>query len=418
MTGCVVVALASLTACSGGSSSGPSAWTLTGSPWDKVDDDIEAWNESNPDQEISIESFANDIYKERIRTAVGSGESPTLIVSWGGGPLIDYSEQDYIVDITDETTDLRDRLLDSVVANGEVDGSVYAVPATNTQPNMLFYNQAVFDEHGVDVPQDWDDLLDAVDAFNEADVYPIALAGASRWPQLMWPSYLTDRLGGPEPYEAVMAGEPDAWSDPAILEALEMTQDLVERDGFDPNFSSVVADQNEDLQLVADGSAAMVLQTGGQYTQMANVDEEFQQSDDFGFTRFPDVPGGDGDPASVVGNPSNYWSISADAPEEDQQSAIDFLTEWIYNDDMVDSLLADGVLPPLEGLDDKIEETEESEYLSYAYDLAREAPSFQLSWDQAVDPAHVEPLLDNLEQIYMLDITPEEFAENMNELLD
>lgn len=387
---------------------------MVGAPWHNVDSDIEAWNEEHPEQEIVVDSFVNDNYKERIRTAVGSGEAPTLIASWGGGPVMEYAEQDYIIDLTDETEELRGRMLDSVLASGEVDGRTYAVPSTNLQPVVLYYNQAVFDEVGVDVPEDWDDLLDVIDEFNASDVYPIALAGASRWPQLMWPAYLTDRIGGSEVYEAVMAGEPDAWSHPALLEALEMTQDLVERDAFDPNFSSVVADQSEDLQLLADGDAAMVLQTGSQYARMADTAPEFQESDDFRYTTFPTVPDGEGDPAAIVGNPSHFWSVSANASEEEQQAAIDYLTEWAFNDDFVDSMLAEGSVPPLEGLEDQIAETDQSEFLSFSYELAQEAPSFQLSWDQAIDVSQVEPLLENLALIYLLEITPEEFAENMN----
>lgn len=406
-------AMLGLSGCGGGDS-GPNAWTMTGSPWHNVDADIESWNEVNPDQAIGIDSFMNDNYKERIRTAIGSGGAPTLISSWGGGPVMDYAEQGYVLDITEETEGLRENMLDSVVASGEVDGRTYAVPSTDIQPVVLFHNQSVFDEAGVEVPQDWDDLLEVIDAINAQGDYPIALAGASRWPQLMWPSYLTDRLGGPEVYEEVMAGEPDAWSHPALLEALEMTQDLVERGAFDPNFSDVVADQSEDLQLLASGQAAMLLHTGSNYARMADTDPEFQASDDFGYTTFPEVAHGEGDPDAIVGNPSHFWSVSADASEEEQQVALDYLTEWSFSDEFVDSMLAEGHVPPLEGLDGQVAETEDAEFLTFSYGLAQDAPSFQLSWDQAIDVSQVEPLLENLELIYMLEITPEEFAESMN----
>ncbi|WP_237090088.1 hypothetical protein [Nesterenkonia sp. PF2B19] len=46
--------------------------------------------------------------------------------------------------------------------------------------------------------------------------------------------------------------------------------------------------------------------------------------------------------------------------------------------------------------------------------MVRDAPSFQLSWDQAVDPSQEQPLLENLESVFLGQITPEEFAENMN----
>ncbi|MGC8025633.1 hypothetical protein ACP3WI_24965, partial [Salmonella enterica] len=79
-----------------------------------------------------------------------------------------------------------------------------------------------------------------------------------------------------------------------------------------------------------------------------------------------------------------------------------------------DAMLETGNIPPLEGLEEKIADTEDEEFLGFAYDMVRDAPSFQLSWDQAVDPSQEQPLLENLESVFLGQITPEEFAENMN----
>ncbi|KUG59745.1 sugar ABC transporter substrate-binding protein [Nesterenkonia jeotgali] len=408
--------LLGLSACGGGDagSTEPDAWVLNGGVWTVVEEDFEAWNEENPEQTFTVESFANDIYKERIRTAVGSGEAPTLIVGWTGGGLLEYVEGDYVTDITEPTADLRERLIDSVVANGEVDGATYAVPMNNVQPVMMYYNQELFDEAGIEVPTDWDEMLEAVEVFQDKGVHPFSLAGGSLWPMLMWASYLTDRIGGPEAFEAVVAGEPDAWSHPAIIEAMERIQELVEAGAFDPGFASVVADNNEDAHLVADGLSAMVLQGSWVYSRLLEESPEFMESGNLGVTTFPSIPGGEGDPNSIVGNPANFWSVSANATEEEQQAGIDYLSEWLFNDDYVDGMLETGNIPPLTGLEDKIAETEDPEFLDFAYGMVTEAPNFQLSWDQAVDPSQERALLENLGQVFDGSLTPEEFAENMN----
>lgn len=97
-----VTGLLGLTACGGGGSGDgqPNAWVLNGGVWPVVEQDFEAWNEEHPEQAFTVDSFANDVYKERIRTAVGSGESPTLIVGWTGGTLLEYVEHEYVADIT------------------------------------------------------------------------------------------------------------------------------------------------------------------------------------------------------------------------------------------------------------------------------------------------------------------------------
>ena len=61
--------------------------------------------------------------------------------------------------------------------------------------------------------------------------------------------------------------------------------------------------------------------------------------------------------------------------------------------------------------------TEDAEWTSYVYELAGKAPSFQQSWDQALSPAAAEELLNNIEQLFSLSITPEQFADNMNAVI-
>ena len=126
-------------ACGGGAQPGGaggdglSAWALTGGAEPTFRESFDTWNGANPDEEIDSQFFANDAYKEKIRTAVGSGSSPTLIFGWGGGALQDYVVNDAVLDLTSSTDELQGRLLPSVLETGTVDGKVYAVPNNNAR---------------------------------------------------------------------------------------------------------------------------------------------------------------------------------------------------------------------------------------------------------------------------------------------
>ncbi|MFD1717734.1 extracellular solute-binding protein [Georgenia deserti] len=400
----------------GGGGGDANAWILTGGMWPVIQDSIDRWNEVNPDQEISVEEFENDAYKERIRTAVGAGRAPTLVLSWGGGTLVDYVNNDHVVDITDATSDLQDRLLPSVAQNGQVDGATYAVPVNDVQPVVLFYNRDLFDEHGLEVPTTYDELLEVSAAFQEADVLPIALAGASVWPELKWIQYLTDRAGGPEAFQAVLDGEADAWSHPAFLDATTKIKELVDTGAFGDNYGSVAADQNADIALVHTGRAAMILWLSSAYATFRTDAPEFTESS-LGWTTFPTIDGGEGDPANIVGNPANVFSVSAAASEGAQEAALGWISDQLYDDAQIEDMIAAGAVPPVQGIEDQLGQSENADFLTYSYGLAQEAPHFQLSWDQALPPGQAQELLNNLSQLFLGQITPQQFVDNMNATL-
>lgn len=398
----------------GSGQSTATAWATTGGAQDMFTSKFDAWNSENPDRQFSYEFFANDAYKERIRTAVGSGHAPTLIFSWAGGPLIEYVNNDKVVDLTDGAHDLIERLIPSVAKNGQVDGRTYAVPNNNVQPVMMYCNQEVLDAAGTAVPTTYDEMLDMIAKVKEHGEIPFAIAGQSQWPYLMWIAYLTDRIGGPEAFQAVVEGQPGAWDNPAILEAVTRVRELVDAGAFGDTFGSVTADQQGDTALVATGRAACVLHGAWVYPDFLISAPELVEAGKLVYAPFPAVEGGVGDPRNITGNPANFWSVSADATEADQQTALDFIGEHVLDDATIDELLAGGMVPPVTGLTDRITALPDHDYLLFQYQLVSDAPNFQLSWDQALPGAEAQALLTNLSQVFLGQITPEQFVTNMD----
>lgn len=402
----------------GGDAAGASAWAITGGVHEKLwRGSFDTWNEKNPDREFSVEMFSNDSFKEKIRTAVGAGNSPTLIYSWAGGQLQQYVDTGKVVDLSDGTRTVMDRVVPSVAQAGIIDDKVYAVPNGQSQPIILFYNKELMEKAGVEVPQTWDELMAAVKTLRGQGIAPFSVAGQSRWPYLMWIEYLTDRAGGPEAFEGVVNGEKDAWSHPAFTEALTKIQDLVKAEGFASGYGSVSSDANADLALLHTGKAAMMLQGAWAYSLFKADAAEFVADGKLGVAMFPTVAGGEGDPANIVGNPSNYWSISADAAEEDQATAMEFL-DGLWDAEYADVLISGGGVPPVKDIEAALGKGEDPEFLNLVYEMVTEAPHFELSWDQALEPDQAQELLINLEQIFLLQQTPEEFVTAMNATIE
>lgn len=395
-----------------------SAWALTGGIHEVMwGESFDTWNEENPDAQVDVEWFANDAYKEKIRTAMGADTAPSLVFSWGGGPLKDYVDADKVVDLTDRAADLIDRVFPSVADGGRVDGTVYAVPNSQTQPELIYYNKDLFDQIDAEIPETWSELMDLVPEFNDTGIAPFAVAGASKWPELIWLQYMADRIGGPEAFAAVMAQEPDSWSNPAFVEALTKIQDLVKAGGFQDGFGTTVADTRADAALVHTGKAAMLLQGSWVFSSFVQDAPDLVEDDRIGFFEFPVVEGGKGDPKNVVGNPSNYWSLNSGASEEVQEQMTTYLNDYVFNEEYTTTLLDGGGVPPVVGIEDRLAETDHGDFLTFAYRLVEEAPNFTLSWDQALPSGQAQELLTNIDRIFLLEITPEEFVENMNATL-
>ncbi|WP_104140311.1 extracellular solute-binding protein [Arthrobacter sp. ZGTC131] len=392
-------------------------WGLTGGNQPVLQKSIEAWNSAHSDKTIKLDFFANDAYKTKVRTAVGAGEGPTFIYGWGGGVLKSYVDAGQVEDLSDfikENPKVKDRYLPSVLKNGELDGKTYALPNNNVQPVVLYYNKEVFNKVGAEAPKTWDELMALVPKFKEAGIAPFSLGGQSKWPDLMWLEYLVDRIGGPEVFANIAANKPDAWSDPAVVEALTKIQELVDAGGFVNGFSSIAADSSADQALLYTGKAAMILQGGWIYQGMKKDAGDFVTSGKLGFTTFPTVEGGKGDPANVVGNPSNFWSISSKATQEEKDAALEYVKDGMFTDANVQDLINSGAVPVVQGIESKLEASPDKEFLTYVYGMAKNAPDFTLSWDQALTPAQGDAMLTNLDQIFLKKITPEQFVSTMN----
>jgi raffinose/stachyose/melibiose transport system substrate-binding protein len=406
---------------SGGGAAGGTAsyWFLTGQPGEGIRQGaVERFNKANPDTKLQFTAFENDAYKQKIKTAIGAGQAPTLIWGWGGGGLKSYVDAGQVEDLTgwfDQNAAIKDKLFPSSFGPATIDGKIYAMPAETVAPIILFYNKKVFDKVGVQPPQTWNDVLALVPKFNAAGVAPFSLAGKSRWTNMMWLEFLLDRIGGPEVFNAVFEGKKDAWSHPAVTDTLTKVQDLVRANGFSKGFSSVDAGANADQALLYTGKAAMMLHGAWTYGSMKNDGGDFVSSGSLGWMNFPTVEGGKGDPSDTVGNPGQYLSISSKATAEQKEIAKKFFTSGVLDEVETKAWINEGgSVPVVKGTEATLAASPDAAFLKFVYDTSVNAKVFAQSWDQALSPTAAETLLDNIAKLFQLEVKPEQWIANMN----
>jgi ABC-type glycerol-3-phosphate transport system substrate-binding protein len=353
----------------------------------------------------------NDGYRDAVQIAIDTDQRPDVFFNWGGGSIRSYARAGLLEDLTPQLAadpDFKNAFLPSVLDAGQIDGRYYGIPMRQMQPKLMFYNTAVLDDVGVSVPTTWQEFLAACDTVAAAGITPVALAGAVSWTELMWIEYLTDRIGGAQVFRDIAAGTGQGWRHPAITEAVNAIIELVDRGVFGTNFPSVQYEAGGAETLLEQGEAAMHLMGSWAYTNHLGAAPDFA-SQQLAWAPFPAVEGGAGDPAAVAGNPTNYFSVTSASPHK--EAAIAYLRQEMASPDYVRALIEVGDTPAVADIEPLLAETEHADYLSFVYQLVVRAPSFQLSWDQAVERAQASTMLESLAEVFLGDLDAAGFVQ-------
>ncbi|WP_405720270.1 extracellular solute-binding protein [Streptomyces sp. NBC_01537] len=398
---------------SGGSASSPTGnvqfWTLQ-DPTNTVQKTAVDTFNSTGNGKVTLSVIASDGYKDKLRTGMGSSKMPGLFFNWGGGSLNDYVKAGKLVTLDKS---LESHFLPSALNAGKVNGKLVGIPIRGTQPVFMFYNKKVFTDAGVQPPQTWSDLTNLVKVFKAKGITPFAVAGnaSSSWTELMWIEYLVDRLAGPELFNKIQAGDWSQWKDPAVLKTAQLVKELVDSGAFGKNFGSVSYGAGGTSTLLNKGKAAMTLMGSWEYAVQQGEAPDFAKSG-LGYAAFPTVDGGKGDPADVVGNPTNYVSVTTSAPST---TAREFV-KTAYSDAYVQGLVDKGEVPVTTNAKAMLAKAPDPAYANFQYDLVSKAPSFTQSWDQALGLTLGTPLLTEIQKLFNGQSTPDQFVSAVSAL--
>jgi raffinose/stachyose/melibiose transport system substrate-binding protein len=376
------------------------------------------FNKSHPDVNATVDFFVGDSYKQKIQIAIGQHQAPDIFFGWGGGVLKSYVDAGAIYDLTpafDADPTWKDRYFPSVLASVTFNGKIYAAPTDGVGPTVFYYNKEIFAKYQLTAPQTWNELLQVVATLKKNNLIPIALAGLEKWPEMLYPMYLVDRLGGPSAFDGVLAKTPNAWSHPAILKACTMIQQLVDAGAFGTSFASTSVDTSQDQALLYTGKAGMLLSASSTYTALLANSPSFMEQGKLGWFAFPTIEGGAGDSANVAGGVNNFYSITTTSKYP--QDCVTYLKDAVLNSDDIATYLTLGVVPPVKGIESQLASAPHSDWLQFLYKLTQDAPHYQLAWDQALPATQVQAMLNNVSQVFLKLMTPQQFADSMNQTL-
>ncbi|MEB8338224.1 extracellular solute-binding protein [Streptomyces endophyticus] len=392
----------------------PEVWALT----DPVQNAIQTkyLEPGTPRRRLAV--FPNTNYTQKLRIAMGTSKGPDVFFNWGGASVGPYDDAGMVVDLAEHLPRgwAEKAFLPASLGSARTgDGKLLGLPLKGMQPVVLFYNKDMFDDLGLAAPDTWDSFLRAVDRVKKENVTPIALAGAESWTQLMWFEFLAERLGRGKQIDALFRGTRGSWRDGPVEESLKYVRDLVERGAFGRTFGSVSYGSGTATALFATGRAAMHLMGTWEYTNL-NANHKKFAARSLAWSSFPQMPSGAGGAGALVGNPTNYFSVSSRSNLAADH--IKMLKDRLNSRGYVDTLIAAGEVPAAAGIEDRLEaKSPDPRFSRWVYDTVAGAERFTLSWDQALQPVLKEAMLAQLQEVFLGTTSPSSFVDTMEALL-
>ncbi|MGH3586908.1 MAG: ABC transporter substrate-binding protein [Pseudonocardia sp.] len=299
VAGVAAVAL-TLAACSSGGDAAEGGATaaptdaeaeITYAIWDEnqkpaIDQNIKDFNEQYPNIKVTVDLTPYQQYFTKLQT---QGESKTLPdVFWMNGPNVQLYAANDLLEPIDGLVDSGDldpsKYPDALNELYTFEEAQYGVPK-DFDTVALWYNKAIFEKAGVDLPTDdwtWDDFTTAANAISDK------LAGQGTY------GVVTElnSAGQSSYYDTILQaggqvisddGTTSGYDDPASIEGLQLWADLV-ADGASPKLEQM-SDTKPNVWFNS-GKAAMFWSGNWSVAEM----KDSPNKDDFGTVRLPEGP--------------------------------------------------------------------------------------------------------------------------------
>lgn len=427
-----MVALTSVSACgstgSGGGGGSLALWTITqpSSAQNVVEDLIKQFNSQYPGGgHITIDWIGGEPYKQKIAVAMAGHKPPAMFLSYGGELLDQWVKAGDVADISSElNADPKWKAqyaAKDVFGLASFDNKIYGVPESGPDYELMWQNKSVLDKAGAAAsPATFPELLAAIDKVKQSGASGIALAGKDLWPEMIWLQYLVLRIGGPQVFDKIAALTPNAWSDPAVLKAATLVNQLAKSGAFAKGYNTISFDSGQADQQLASGQAAFQAQLYYDSANMRVFDPKFAASPDYSPFNFPAVPGGVGDPKQLVGQAAEYFGVSNHLSAADKKQVLAFLKFLTTSEDYNLKYLADrGYSPITPSAAQQLSsgKVPDGALLKQLYDIGTKAPSFQPYWDQDLPSAVISPMLTAIGELFDQSISPQDFVNQMNTVL-
>lgn len=255
---------------------------------------VDKYAEMYPDVDVEIVFCGREILTQ-FQTKLndkGATDFPD-IVSQMSGTMIPLAEEGLFVSLDeafatpalDQDMNWGDTFIPKLLESMQVDGANYFVPE-GMYTHGFFYDEVMFEELGIKVPETWDELMDACEKLKAAGIAPVTLDGTTDVYNEWWFIRFATRLVGPEKIDQAARGEISFKEDPAFLKAAEYVATFSEKGYFQSGYEGSVFPAAQ--ALFTQGKAGMLLCGAWIPTEMASQTPDTMKMRMFTLPELPD----------------------------------------------------------------------------------------------------------------------------------
>lgn len=357
---------------------------------------------------IDLEVLSNEQYKDKLKVLSTSKELPDVGMTWAAGFLEPYVGGNMFAPLDDLIDkELSDTFIPGTVEAYAIDGVTYGLPL-ELNIATIYYNKTMFAEHNLEAPETFEELENVINVFKADGIQPIALGNKDPWTGSLWYMYLADRIGGAEVLNKAI-DRSGTFEDPALIEAAEKVQNLVDMGAFVKGFNGL-SDEEAKSMFMNEQAPMYLIATWDlpNYTTNEDVPQEFRDSVEY--LKFPTVDG-KGDMNSFIGGPGVglFVAEDSDVKEEAKEFAAFFVKQWGEK-----SVTKAGVIPASKVDAGSLDLPQM--YIDILDEL-NSASNITMFADVQMSPSVAQVHLDAIQALFGNQMTPEEFSKAHEEAL-
>ncbi len=368
---------------------------------------LDAFAEAHPEVKIEVSGQPVAEHLQSLSIAAQSDTLPDIF--WVYKTVAsDMYAADRLMDLGPllDETGVAERLPESTMANfSAADGAVYGMPYQGLLTG-LWYNQQILDEHGLEVPTTFDELLSVTETLHEAGVVTYSnganQSAFSVWQFLVW----LDRFGYGDRIQGILDGT-DSYDNEDFVRMYQHIAELRDAGAFPSNVTTQTYQQAVDQFLT--GNAAF-LDAG---VWAANQIQESDVAEHAGFWIGPEFSDGVGKQDIVMNVASAPFAVDHKvADNEAKTEALRKFIEFYYSDEAQQIMVNNGQ-PPVTTYEAQLDDSQN--VLQAALDAAS-APgvtSPEIQPDLMVPTTVANAMYDSIYGVIQDQLTPEEAVQKV-----